>query len=93
MSYQQWLLNDLHYGLQMPDQLKSNYPIQSQLQMKQVKRIMEKMLEMAANSFTPSHRPTTTIPNNCPTDCNMLLKSKGTRNIDIDFHIALSPFS
>ena len=38
-----------------------------------------KNADMAAKSFTPSHLPTTTIPNNCPTDCSTLLNSNGTK--------------
>ncbi|CKG23795.1 Uncharacterised protein [Streptococcus pneumoniae] len=48
---------------------------------------------MAAKSFTPSHLPTTTIPNNCPTDCSTLLNSNGTKNMDIDFQIGLLSLS
>ena len=77
---------------QTPDLLKWNYQNQYQLQMKRVRKIVERML-IYAKSFTPSHLPTTTIPNNCPTDCNTLLNSNGTKNMDIDFHIGLLSLS
>lgn len=47
--------------------------------MKRVRKNRGKNADMAAKSFTPSHLPTTTIPNNCPTDCSTLLNSNGTK--------------
>lgn len=54
---------------------------------------MGRIFDIAAKSLTPSHLPTTTIPNNCPTDCSTLLNNNGTKNIDIDFQIGLLSLS